>query len=555
LILNDANVSNPAQWRNFLNPLHLRQLTYFSFYLNHLVAGNNPASYHIVNVVLHIANAVLFFVLLNGWFERRFSFFAAAIFLLHPIQTEPVLYVYQRSILLACFFSLLALLAFRSNRHWLASLLFICAFESKESAVAIPLLTAIAVMWNSREAAPERRRGLDAPVPDFLPHGGIKPPPTFWRRFPAVLLTVVLVMCVATVLILQRQHENTVGIGAVSQVSPATYLLTETRVIYTYLRLLVFPFPQSLEYDFPWSRSLDSSTFLRAAGLIGLIATGYFLGKRTRWSITGFSIIAFFVLLAPTSTILPSTDPAFEHRLYLPMLAFSVFAASLLLRLKYATQILTLLVAVMFVATFAREQVWATDATLWENTVAQVPHKARAWFNLGGAYMQSDPQQASAAYKRTLELQPDFQEAYYDLGVIAQNAGRYGEAVAYYQRCIGLDNDYWPAWNNLGNTWASLGEQERAVQAFETTLRLNPDHWPSQYNIAVVYFNKGRFDESIPRLRTVLDWRPDFRDARYLLAVALSRTGKRTEAEREWHNIEAIAGQPPMPTLIPTPAR
>jgi tetratricopeptide (TPR) repeat protein len=495
---------------------------------------------------------------LNGWFERRLAFFAAAIFLVHPIQTEPVLYVYQRSILLACFFSLLALLAFRNNRRWLAILLFICAFEAKESAVAIPLLLGAAAMWKSRGVAQESDSESVAP-PGLITRGnaypGLTAGATFFRRSAAVLLTVVLVMSAATILILQQQHEKTVGIGALSQVSPTTYLLTETRVIYTYLRLLIFPFPQSLEYDFPWIRTLDVATLLRLVGLIALFAAGYLLGKRSRWRITGFSILAFFVLLAPTSTILPSTDPAFEHRLYLPMLAFSVFAASLLIRLKYAQPIMVSLIAVMVIATFAREQVWATDARLWENTVAHVPNKARAWFNLGGAYMQKDPQRASVAYKRTIELRPDFQEAYYDLGVIAQNAGRYGEAVSEYQRCISLDANYWPAWNNLGNTWASLGEQERAVQAFETTLRLNPDHWPSQYNIAVVYFNKGRFDESIPRLRTVLDWRPDFRDARYLLAVALSRTGQRTEAEREWHNIEAIAGQPPMPTTIPTPAR
>jgi Flp pilus assembly protein TadD len=558
LILNDANVTNPAHWRNFLNPLHLRQLTYFSFYLNHLVAGINPASYHMVNVALHIANAVLFFFLLNGWFERRLALFAAAIFLVHPIQTEPVLYVYQRSILLACFFSVLALLAFKSNRHVLALILFVCAFESKESAVAIPFMLAVLVMWRSRGGAEES--GSESVAPPGLinrgnVHPGLAPGATFLRRSAAVLLVIVLVMSAATIAILERQHEKTVGLGAATQVSPTTYLLTETRVIYTYLRLLVFPFPQSLEYDFAWIRTLDVATLLRVAGLIALIAVGCLLGKRSRWRVTGLSILAFFALLAPTSTFLPSTDPAFEHRLYLPMLAFSVFAASLLVRLKYAQHIVAALITVMVIATFAREQVWATDARLWENTVTHVPNKPRAWFNLGGAYMQSDQQRASAAYKRTIELRPDFQEAYYDLGVIAQNAGRYGEAVSYYQRCTSLDNGYWPAWNNLGNTWALLGEQERAVQAFETTLRLNPDHWPSQYNIAVVYFNKGRFDESIPRLRTVLDWRPDFRDARYLLAVALSRTGQRTEAEREWHNIEAIAGQPPMPNMIPTPAR
>src|SRR5215470_6165254 len=107
LFTQDSNVSNPAAWSHFLNPLHLRQLTFFSFYLNHLVSGNNPAGYHLVNVALHIANSILFFALLTRLLDWRRASVAAAIFLAHPIQTEPVMYVYQRSLLLACFFSLL----------------------------------------------------------------------------------------------------------------------------------------------------------------------------------------------------------------------------------------------------------------------------------------------------------------------------------------------------------------------------------------------------------------------------------------------------------------
>src|SRR5437764_5497431 len=80
LILNDSNIISPPQWQHFFNPLHLRQLTYFTFYLNHLVAGNNPASYHFVNVALHAANAVLFFILLGELLDGRIAFIAAAIF-------------------------------------------------------------------------------------------------------------------------------------------------------------------------------------------------------------------------------------------------------------------------------------------------------------------------------------------------------------------------------------------------------------------------------------------------------------------------------------------
>src|ERR1700740_2234460 len=64
LIVNDANVTNAAQWTHFLNPIHLRQLTFFTFYLNHLAGGNNPAGYHVVNVAIHIANSILLFSLL-----------------------------------------------------------------------------------------------------------------------------------------------------------------------------------------------------------------------------------------------------------------------------------------------------------------------------------------------------------------------------------------------------------------------------------------------------------------------------------------------------------
>src|SRR5262245_23724330 len=148
LITNDANVTNPAHWSHFVNPLHLREFTFFSFYLNHLVVGDNPAGYHVVNVLLHIANAVLLFLLLREFADRWIAVFAAAIFLVHPVQTEPVLYVYQRSTLLACFFSLLALTALVKGRKWFAVLLFILAFESKESAIAVPL--AVAAVYNRR---------------------------------------------------------------------------------------------------------------------------------------------------------------------------------------------------------------------------------------------------------------------------------------------------------------------------------------------------------------------------------------------------------------------
>ncbi|PYS24416.1 MAG: hypothetical protein DMG11_24510, partial [Acidobacteria bacterium] len=401
-------------------------------------------------MALHIANAVLLFFLLGRFFERWIAIAAAAVFLVHPIQSEAVLYIYQRSVLLACFFSLLGLIALVERRHWLAVLFFFLAFEGKESAIAIPL--AVAALYERRLSAViysgcalPRLRSAD-------------------RRYRIALLAGAIVLAVSTLGILVYWQEQTVGVGAADQISPLKYLLAETRVIYTYLRLLFFPYPQSLEYEFPASGGV-----LHIAGLLAISGAAWWLFRHERWRVPGFSILAFFILLAPTSSIIPSTDAAFEHRLYLPMLAFSLLAAWLLSRAPRRTWIAVALLLILGVLTIRRGTVWSSEIALWEDTVKRAPGKARVWFNLGGAYLNTDPAKARPAFLHAVELQPDFVEATYDLGVIEQRQQNWSRALAYYERTVEKNPQYWPAWNNMGNTLFAMGQRERAVQYFEKT--------------------------------------------------------------------------------------
>src|SRR5438093_1123163 len=189
LITNDANVTKAAQWFHFFNPLHLRQLTFFTFYLNHLAAGLDPAGFHVVNVLLHVANSVLLFLLLRRFVERWIAMAAAAIFLVHPIQTSAVLYVYERSTLLACFFSLLALFALAERRVGWAIVFFALAFEGKESAIAVPLSVAIL-------------------------EGGKK-----FSGFRVIFLVTAASLSILAVALLVHWNEQTVGIGVTAQIS------------------------------------------------------------------------------------------------------------------------------------------------------------------------------------------------------------------------------------------------------------------------------------------------------------------------------------------------
>jgi len=561
LITNDTNVANPALWFHFFNPLHLRQLTFFTFYLNHLAGGTDPSGYHIVNVLLQVANAVLLFLLLERFVERWIAIAAAFIFLVHPIQTSAVLYVYERSTLLACFFSLLGLIAIAERRVGWAVVSFALAFEGKESAIAVPLALAVLPSPFGRG-----RRVEDAPG-EGLRSGQVLQPspgaPARWlsRRplpqgegFRTLFVVGAALLSAFALGILVRFNEQTVGIGAAAQTSPFRYLLIETRVVYTYLRLLVFPYPQSLEYDFH-----ESGGILAAGGIVLMIAAGYWLYRNgnERLRVAGLCILAFFILLAPTSSVVPSADAAFEHRLYLPMLAFSLFAASLLASIPQRNLVAAAALIALAALTIGRERIWSSDIALWEDTVQKAPGKARVWFNLGGAYLNTDPDKARAAFLRALELQPHFTEALYDLGLIEQTKQNWNMALAYYDKAVAEQPTYWPAWNNMANTWFVMGQHDRALEGFEKTLRLNPDYWPAQYNLAIVHFMRGRYTDAVRKLRIVLDWRPDFREARYLLATSLTRAGDRTSADVEWKKLgEGNAAQSRVtPTMILAPNR
>jgi protein O-mannosyl-transferase len=521
LILKDSNVTNAARWFHFFNPFHLRQLTFFTFYLNYLVGGESPLGFHLVNVALHIANAVLLCYLLRRYVNPWLAGVAAAIFLVHPVQTEAVLYVYQRSVLLACFFSLLALVALSRERYWLAALLFLCAFESKESAVAVPI--GLALLHK------QRARIL------FI-GGGV-------------------IFGAAALALLFYQGEKTVGLGIVGEVSPWQYALAQLRVFYTYLRLLVWPHPQSLEYEFPMRAGIVGVT-LQLAGVGLLIASAILALRRERWRLYGLAALAFLLLLAPSSSLVPSRDVAFEHRLYLPMLAAAVFFAALLDSVPRRSWIAGGVLCVLAGVAVARGAVWNSDVALWEDAVTKAPGKARAWFNLGGARRKTDRAGAREAFLKAIQLQPVFPEAYYNLGIIEQENGDANLGVVYFQKAIDQQPTYWPAWNNLGNAMFSLGQRERAAVAFERTLSLNPDYWPAQYNFAVLLFTTGKFEQAITRLRIVLDWKPDFREARYLLATALTQTGRRSDAEAQWKELQTGNRDfRAAPAMIPAPVQ
>ena len=127
---------------------------------------------------------------------------------------------------------------------------------------------------------------------------------------------------------------------------------------------------------------------------------------------------------------------------------------------------------ILGVLTIRRGQIWANDIALLGRHRPSAPGKARVWFNLGGAYLQANPDKARSALTRALELDPDFVEALYDMGVIEQGKRNWNAAPRQLWAAVQQRRSYWPAWNNMANTLFALGQQDRALDIFETNFRL-----------------------------------------------------------------------------------
>lgn len=375
------NIVKNNQLRSLENPWAIlsdtRGVTFITFALNYAVGGLDVFGFHAVNTAIHIINSSLVFFLLLSTFAllgfataraRFISFFSALIFALHPVQTQAVTYIVQRMESLSAMFFLLSLLLFvrgslstAPGRRWfyyaLTGACYVLSFYSKETAITLP---AVVLLYDFCFVSRGRAAGLFKkrwPVYAFLcvllgvftvvtiiPMGGfndlseesaeaaepaVAPPPMSMSKLKA------------------REVARSAGFF-MEGISPKEYLFTEFNVMAYYFALVLFPINQNLDYDFPVSKSLFETPevkpgtaltiplpppvvslvfllFVAGLGVWFMAATQNSPGDARR--LVAFFIFWYFVILSPTSSVVPIADVIYEHRLYLPSLAFfTVFA-------------------------------------------------------------------------------------------------------------------------------------------------------------------------------------------------------------------------------------
>lgn len=516
-------------WRPMTTPpdrtISGRPVAAVSFALNYAVGGLDPRGYHVVNLWLHVANALLAFTLIRRTLEggrlgeraaREAPWIAgaaAAIWGVHPLAGGAVTYLVQRTELLAGLFLLVLLHSVAnaavSKRPWRWGAIAIAAsalgMGSKEYVVVAPLL---AVLYDAIFLAGSLRGALRA---------------RRWLYAGLACTWLVLVALLAT-----NPHGQSAGFS-LARLSAWEYARTQPEVILHYLRLAAVPHPLSIDYaDWPIADAplRIVSSFLAVAALVA--ATAWALLRKPA---IGFLGAWFFLLLAPTSSVLPLLrELAAERRMYVPLAAIvtlAVVGASAALRSLGAPVrrvvgwgAVACVVAVFGGMTSRRNLDFRTEAGLWEATVATRPGNARARNNLGYALY---------------------------------GEGRLVEALPHLARAVEIEPDYADAWSNLGGVLYTLGRVPEAIPALEAAIRLNASLVVAHYNLALAYHVEGRTQDAVREYREILRLSPGDVDARTNLGVALHSLGRVPEALSQLR--EALRLRPGDPTARAALAR
>ncbi len=506
-ILNNPAITKIAKLNDIFNYWPNRFVGLLSFAFNYQIHQFRVFGYHLINLAIHILTSLLVFWLLGLTFstpvmrgnkicryKKVISFFVSAIFLAHPVQTEPVNYIYQRVTVLAAFFYLASLclyvkaaLASEKNSsfnkfYYFASLTaaFMGIF-TKENAVTLPLMILLYDFCFL-----QTKRSLK------------------WKyTLPFFILLPLLILTTPGFIAKPLFFEDVKILLENPSVSPTHYFLTQPRVLITYLRLFLFPVRQNLDYDYAIARNIWEIPVI--ASLLILIFI-LIIGIRmfSRYRLMSFGIFWFFLTLLPESSIIPLLDPICEHRLYLPLVGciiFAVTAVYYLLRddkLKIAAVILSLTVASYSFLTYNRNRVWKNEISLWSDVVNKSKQKIRPYNERGLAYFdKGDYDKAIIDFTRAVELNRNYADGFYNRGNVYQKQGVYDKAILDYTAAIMINPRYAKAYINRGLVYYLSQAYEKAVFDFKQAIEIAPFETVAYYNLAAAYYDAKQYDLAV----------------------------------------------------------
>lgn len=553
-----------------------RPVLSFTFALNHVLLGADPAGFHAVNLAIHTLAALLLFGVARRCFAApvfgepplpadALGFAVALLWAVHPLQCESVTYLVQRAESLMGLFYLGTLYAavryFASNQSiWLAAAVVACGLGmgTKESMATAPVLVF---------------------AYDALIVGGS--PRAAWQRHAKLHLGLALTWLVVVALIVHTADDAAKDFREGRTLS---YILSQPGVLLHYVRVALWPDDLFLYVNtYAFTVRLDRTPLLQwlvpaALTVAALAGTAIACLRRHPLGLAG---LWFFLILAPTSSFVATSDTIQEHRMYLPLASLLALVVIGVWRLAQphlgtggrwlAVAFLVLLSLAAVGRTRARNldfdsefgalypgdlqeaysilvdhewrvrspQATAEEARRRLASTQDPAEVALAHFTLGHVHERlGEPELAVPHFERVTAMQPDLPHGFTQLGAVLLQLDRRDEAEEALRRAVAVEPDFAAAHLELGVARAAAGDLDEARSLLRRTLELQPFFPEAALELGVVERDSGDADAARAAFELALRQRPDFVDAHQEMAELLDRTGDRAAAAQ--HRTRAI---------------
>ena len=501
-----------------------------SFSLDYALWGLNPFGYHATNVLLHLGNTLLVFLLvlrLTGHLLP--ALVASLLFGVHPLHVESVTWVSgRRDVLSILFFlgSLLCYLRYQENRrsrfYILSFVAFVLALLAKPMTVTLPFIMFLCDYLSERAWTTR----------------------TMLEKVPFLIMSAVI--SVVTIL----THQSPRGPYALYISALGDNLLIACWGLVFYLGKTLAPVQLSAFYPYPAEINLHLPTFFSPPILLIALTGGVWVSRRYTRKVI-FGSLFFLLTLLPVMNIIPFGGVAAADRfIYLPSIGL-FYLAGLAFQRMYAwkvrwekakrvslTLFLGLTVFALGALTWQRSDVWQDSETLWLSVIELYPEVPHAHNNLGNTYLKrGNLNEAITEYKKVILLKPMDALAHNNLGAAYLRKGNLDAAIAEFKKAITLNPKDALAHNNLGNTYLRKGQLNAATTEYKKAITLNPKDALAHNNLGNAYLRKGNLDAAIAEYQKAILLNATDALPHYNLGIAYESKGKLDEAIAAYNRV------------------
>ena len=525
-------------WFSLDSPSQYFPLVYTTFRIEHAVWGLDPTGYHWVNLLLHIANALLVWLVLAR-LKVPGAWLAGAIFALHPVQVESVAWITERKNVLMGFFFLLTLLAWvafldeKTKRPWLyyglALILYLLALSAKTTACTLPVALFLILWLQKKRISWERIFEIN---------------PFFVLGIASGLLAIWW----------ERYHQGT-SRAIFTFLSPIERVLVASRAIWFYLSKLAWP--SNLTFIYPrWD--IAPTHLLNYAWLLtGVLVCGaiYFL-RRYVGRCVEVAAAFFIATLSPVLGFIMLYTFRYtfvaDHYQYLACIGPIALASAGLINLADVSKnsrtlifsVALCVVALLATLTWRQAAMYGNIETLWRTTLSRNPNCWMAHNNLGIVLFEKGQlDDAIAHYRTTLQMQPNFWDADYNLGTALLGKGQVDEAIFHCDKAVRMQPNDPDAQVALANALLQKRRIDDAIVHYQKAVAIRPDYFLARYGLGHALLEGGKFDAAIEHSRAALLIQPNNADCQTILAIALDEEGQSVEAVKHYEKALEISPQ------------